>query len=308
MRVLVPGIAGFIGMRLLGHLLEAGHEVVGIVRSASEIQRLPSSVQVRYLIGDVTDPEKLVLQLPSTFDACIYLPGLLREFPNKGITFQKVHTDGVRNLLTICKERGAKRWLQMSALGVGRGYQAGYYRTKLEAEHLVQQSGLDWTIFRPSVVFSETFDPKLNFVSELGDVLRKTPVMPVFGDGKYRLQPVSREVLTKAISDSLELPETFGKTFEIGGPDKLEYQDILKIIASALGKKRAFVHIPFGFMRSVASVLDTFSFFPVTQDQLTMLENENIVIDPNKEREFFEIFKPETKHFEDGVRNFYRKR
>jgi uncharacterized protein YbjT (DUF2867 family) len=305
MRVLLPGIAGFVGKGLLDELLGRGHEVIGIVRSESDLARLPRSGQLQVVYGDVSAPARLSEALPSSFDACIYLPGLLREFPAKGITFQQVHVEGVRNLLKLAKDRGATRWLQMSALGVGRGYSTKYYQTKLEAETLVKQSGLDWTIFRPSVMFSEEYDPRLNFVSELGKVVRMAPVIPIFGDGKYRMQPVALSVLAKAMVDSLSNAETNGKTYEVGGPDQLQYRQILQTIARAQGKKKPMISVPFGLMKGVASLLDRFPFFPVTRDQLTMLEHENIVRDPKLEREFNATFNPKRITFAEGVQRYY---
>jgi uncharacterized protein YbjT (DUF2867 family) len=304
MKVLLPGIAGFIGKSVAHHLVEAGHEVIGVVRSEKDRSAVASSASVSLYLGDVTRPEDLLKTLPN-YDACIYLPGLLREYPAKGVTFQSVHADGVENLITLSKEKGARRWVQMSALGVDQGFNTGYYDTKLQGEQHVRRSGLDWTIFRPSVVFSEEYDPRLNFVSELGNVIAKSPVIPVFGDGKYRLQPVALDVLAKAMADALTMPQTEGKTYDVGGPERLAYREILKIIASAQGMARKpMISIPFGPVKFAASLFDKFAFFPVTQDQLTMLQHENIV-DPEAQRMFEETFAPREVQFADGVKRFF---
>lgn len=303
MKVFVPGIAGFVGKAVQNELLSAGHEVIGLIRGEKDRRWVDPRVTI--IIGDVTESTSLRDKLPA-FDACLYLPGLLREFPQKGILFKSVHADGVRNLIEVAKAKGAKRWVQMSALGVGKGLSTGYYDTKLQGEGHVKVSGLDWTIFRPSVVFSEHYDPRINFVSELGDVIRKSPVIPVFGDGKYRLQPVSLNVLARAMVSSLTMPETYGKTYEVGGPEKLAYRDILRTIAGAQGmSKKPMVSLPFGPFKFLASLLDKYPFFPVTESQLAMLESENIVEDPALERDFERTFKPEHRFFADGVKSFF---
>jgi uncharacterized protein YbjT (DUF2867 family) len=305
MKVLLPGIAGFVGKAVLRHLLANGHEVIGLIRSNKDRDQIGDRASTQLIIGDVTDPSAWAQAIPHV-DAVIYLPGLLREFPSKGVTFQSVHADGVKSLLEVAKSKGATRWIQMSALGVGKGYHTGYYDTKLVGEEHVKGCELDWTIFRPSVVFSEDYDPRANFVSELGNVIAKAPVIPVFGDGDYRLQPVALDVLAKAMVDSLTMTETYGKIYEVGGPEKLSYRDILKTIAAAQGMSRKpILRVPFGPVKFAASLFDKFAFFPVTRDQLTMLEQENVVDSDADIAMFSNTFRPRTVRFTDGVQSYF---
>jgi uncharacterized protein YbjT (DUF2867 family) len=305
MKVLLPGVAGFIGKAVLRHLLDKGHEVFGVVRSDRDKAGLPSDPGLKLMTGDVTRPQYLSTLLPD-LDACIYLPGLLREFPKKGINFQSVHADGVKNLIEVAKAHGATRWIQMSALGVGRGHLTGYYDSKLKGEDHVKVSGMDWRIVRPSVVFSEEYDPRLNFVSELADLVRKAPVIPILGDGQYRLQPVALDILAKAMVDALQMPETFSRIYEVGGPEKLTYIEIIKTIASAQGMgSKPTVKIPFGPVKLMASLLDQYPFFPITRDQITMLQHENTVEDEDKQLEFEQAFQPRSVRFAEGVTSFF---
>jgi NADH dehydrogenase len=146
----------------------------------------------------------------------------------------------------------------------------------------------------------------MNFVSELGNVIGKAPVIPVFGDGLYRLQPIALDVLARSMVDSLTMPETFGQTYEVGGPEKLTYREILKTIARAQGmSKKPLVNIPFAPVRFVASLLDKYSFFPLTRDQLTMLEHENIVQKEEEQIKFERTFTPRRVRFENGVQSFF---
>jgi NADH dehydrogenase len=238
-------------------------------------------------------------------EAIIYLPGLLREFPSKGITFQKVHVDGVRNLLAIAKESGVQRWLQMSALGTTAEATTGYYKTKWQGEQLVQNSGLDWTIFRPSVIFGSEPTKRITFAGELAHAIKVAPFLPIFGNGKYRMQPVSRDVVCGAIVKSLAQPETIGKIYELGGPEKLTYIEIMRGIAQAMGKPKPAVYIPFWPVEMMAALFDRYKFFPLTRDQLVMLKNENIVKDPAREREFETTFHPSQPTFAEGLRGYF---
>lgn len=287
-------------------LRKAGHQVVALLHRADPAwsKRHP---EVRTVVGDVAGAD-LLNDLDQRLDAVIYLPGLLREFPAKGITFERVHAEGVKNIIAQSKKLGATRWIQMSALGVGEGLTTGYYESKLKGEGYVRSSGMDWTIFRPSVIFSDRYDARPNFVSELGNVVRLAPVIPIFGDGNYRLQPVSLEEVSRSMVRALEMPSTVGQTYELGGPQKIAYKDILKVIASAQGLRKPIVRVPFGVVSTAAKLLDTFAFFPITRDQIAMLKHENIVRFPNKEAEFRDTFRLAPHYFEEGVRKFFSSR
>ena len=298
MHIFLTGPTGFVGSRVLDDLLSAGHKVTALAhskRSRAELQRLYP--QVALVIGDASKAEDIRGIIPPGTDAVLYLPGLLREFPKRGATFQAVHVEGVRNLLGEAKRAGVRRWIQMSALGVSADASTGYFQTKWQAEQLVRQSELDWTILRPSVIFDDRPSKQINFVGELAKVIAITPIIPVFGDGQYRMQPVSVDDVSQTTVQSLVKPETIGKTYELGGPEKLLYVQILRLIARSLGKRRRLIHIPFWIVEPMAALLQGFTFFPFTLDQLTMLKEENIIHDPDKEPEWRVTFDLPLKQF-----------
>ncbi len=315
MRVLLAGASGFVGSRVLDDLLRAGHNVTALSQSErSRATILAKHPEVAVVIGDVGNVAEMKRAMPEGIEAIIYLPGLLREFPRKGITFRSAHVEGPKNLLNAWRGAAPRalavsdeqqprlRWIEMSALGTRPNASTAYFSTKWEAEEHIRASDTGWTIIRPSVIFDDRPSDRMNFVGELAKVIRLAPFIPVFGDGKYRMQPVSVDDVSQTIVQALGKSETIGKTFELGGPEKLSYNEIVSQIAVALGKRKPMLHIPFSLARVAASLMEGFSFFPFTVDQLTMLLEENIVRDPGKEKEWREMFELPMKRFGESIK------
>jgi len=162
----------------------------------------------------------------------------------------------------------------------------------------VRASGLDWTIFRPSIIFG----PEDAFVNKLAVMIRRYPVIPVIGDGAYRFQPVSVNDVARCFAMALEMPETFGKTFEVCGPDRLTFNDLLDTIGKVLGKPRvAKLPTPLGVMKVIVPIFQGFSFFPLTMDQLLMLVEENIC-----DGRWQETFHFQPERFAGGIARYLR--
>jgi len=230
--------------------------------------------------------------------ATINLIGIIREFPGRNMTFAKLHVEATRNLLEGSQRAGIRRHLQMSALGTRANAVSGYHRSKYMAEELVRASGLDWTIFRPAIVFG----PKDDFINKLAGYIRSYPVLPVIGDGKYRLQPIAADDVARCFADSLELPGTIGSTYELCGPDRLAYNELLDKIGRVLGKQQvAKLPNPLGIMKLVVPLLQGFSLFPITMDQIQMLTEENIC-----DGSWRETFTFAPQRFEEGIKAYLR--
>jgi NADH dehydrogenase len=298
-KVLLTGATGFVGNEIAGRLLEAGHEVTALVRPVSgpRTGAIPQGVAVAS--GDVQGPD-LEKHLAGA-DAVIHLAGIIREFPARGVTFLQSHVEATRNVDRAMKAAGVKRLVHMSALGASPQASTGYFRTKFEAEKLVQDSGLDWTVFKPSIIFG----PRDQFVNLLARQVSLAPVIPVIGDGEYRLQPVSVHDVAQGFVQALTKPETIGQTYEVGGPRQMTYNQLLDAIGAALGKNTvAKIHVPLGLMKPMIGALERFAFFPITRGQLEMLLMNN-VCDPGA---FFMDFGLEPISFEEGVREYVGKR
>ncbi len=144
MKVSIIGGTGFVGTYLIDALLQAGHTPRVLVRAGSE-RKLAAAAQCETVPGDISDAAALDLCLQGT-DAVIYLIGILREFPAKGITFEESQFHGVERTVAAAQRQGVKQFILMSANGVKAGG-TKYQDTKFRAEQCVQASGLAWTVF-----------------------------------------------------------------------------------------------------------------------------------------------------------------
>lgn len=294
MRIFLAGGTGFVGGHLRRELISRGYSVRLLVHRRSGVAE-PGCEQVE---GDATVPASLAAAARGC-DATINLIGIIREFPGRGATFERLHVEATRNLLNASRAGGVRRFLQMSALGTGPEARTGYFQTKYRAEEEVRASALDWTIFRPSVVFG----PKDEFVNMLAGMIKALPAMPVIGDGSYQLQPIAADDVARCFAGALELPETIGATYALCGPDRLSYNELLDTIARALGMKGVFkVRNPLALMRLVVPVLQRLPFFPLTSDQLEMLV-QGSTCDGSWSATFG--FAPQS--FESGIRSYLKR-
>jgi NADH dehydrogenase len=300
MKVFLTGATGFVGKVMLHRLRQDGHVVRCLVRSGSE-KKLPVEKNVEVRLGDATDPATLEGAMEGC-DAVIHLVGIIREFPARGITFEKLHVEATRNMVNAAKGQGIKRYIQMSANGVRPDARADYHKTKWRAEEAVRQSGLNWTIFRPSLIFG----PEDEFINELASIIRKTPIVPVFGDGNYRLAPVAVEDVAECFCQALRKEETLGQTYAICGPQDYSYDELLDEIGQALDKKSVRkLHQPLCLIKPVVALMENFSAFPITTTQLTMLLEGN-VCDAEEMKKVHEVFEYTPKELPGGIRAYLR--
>jgi uncharacterized protein YbjT (DUF2867 family) len=251
-KVLVTGSSGYIGTRIVERLSADGHEVRPFSRRTG---------------GDITDPVS-VEQAAQGMDAIVHLVAIL---DGSDAEFEAVNAQGPANAVAAAQAAGVRRFLHMSALGVSAEHAplAGYWGSKWKGVQAVTASGLDWTVFEPSFVFSRGGGAFAEF-----ERLVRMPLVPVIGDGKYRHQPVWVGDVAAAFSRALDRPETTGKRYELGGPQAFTFDELLDEIARVTGRRsHPKVHLPAGPMRLQARLLLRYLPPPlkVTPDQITML-------------------------------------
>ena len=279
MRVAIIGGTGFVGSYIVDELQKNGHQVSLLARDGSESKVHRHDLH-RIVVGDVSSAEALRALLDEC-DAVIYCVGILRESRHQGITFEALHYEGLAATVEAATSAGVDRLLLMSANGVkipGTQYQ----ETKLRAEKAAFASGLESTVFRPSVIFG---DPRgrMEFVSQLFRDMVAMP-FPALGfftglspaKGPVLMSPIHVHDVARAFRKALEDSATYGKVYELGGPEVLSWVQIIRRIAAAAGRKKWILPFPLRVMKLAAWLLDWLPFFPVTGDQLTMLAEGNV--------------------------------
>jgi uncharacterized protein YbjT (DUF2867 family) len=273
-RIFVTGGTGFVGKHVVRALLARGFLVRCLVRPGSE-RGLRGFESIDRVPGDVLRSEGLAASAEGCA-AVVNLVGIIREHRTRGITFDRLHVQATRNMLALAKEAGITRYLQMSALGARPDARSRYHETKWRAEEAVRQSGTEWTIFRPSVIFGQGDE----FTTVLAGMIRRLPAVPVLGDGQYRLQPVVVEHVAEGITRALLGGTSVERTYDVAGPRALAFVEIVDEIGAALGRPRVHkIHLPMGALKLATQALQRLPFYPLTMEQITMLE-EGSVADP----------------------------
>jgi NADH dehydrogenase len=287
MRVFIAGGTGFVGGHVARELLRHGHCVSMLVHKHS-----PDIRDVDQHEGDVIKLKSFETAATGC-DAFINLVGIIREYPSRSITFEKLHIKATSNALEAARKSGVARFIQMSALGTRPDAVSQYHRTKFQAEELVRKSGLEWTILRPSLVFG----PKDAFINMLAGQLRLAPLMPIIGNGSYRLQPIHADDVARCFAMSLEMPETVGQCYGLCGNERMTYVELVDSVASAMGKPLPFkLHVPLGLMKLIIPIMQNLPLFPITMDQLQMLIEENVC-----DGSWKQIFRFEPRSFRGGI-------
>lgn len=297
MKIFMTGGTGFVGRRLIRDLLNRGHNLICLCRAGSEKKLGDSIDRVRIVAGDLSSPDSIRRGTEGA-DAVIHLAGIIREFPRRGATFEAIHVDAVRRLVDTAQSLNVRRFIHISALGAHSRALSRYHQTKYRAEDIVRRSDLVYTIFRPSVIFG----PGDAFVSMLAAMTHRSPIIPIIGSGDYKMQPVALQDVTSAIVHALDNPNALYKTYSVGGPQALSYNEIIRTIFRVLGKRRPMIHVPPGLVWAQAAVLDHLPFFPITRDQLLMLLQDNVADDDM----YASDFGIEPIRFEDGIRRTLR--
>ncbi|MEO0410891.1 MAG: complex I NDUFA9 subunit family protein [Pseudomonadota bacterium] len=267
----VIGGSGFIGRYIVQDLAEAGHRVRVGVRSPNQalfLKPLGAVGQVLPMAASVLNEDSIARAVDGA-DGVINLVGILHGNTNQ---FETIQTGGAERVARLAKAAGAKRFVQMSAIGADADSEVDYARTKGEGEQAVLEAFPEATILRPSIVIG----PEDQFMNRFGDMARKSPFMPLIC-GKSRFQPVYVCDVAQAAFKALTSDAYQGQTYELGGPQTYSFKELLSYIMDETMHKRPFLPIPTAIAEIQGAIMGLLPNPPLTRGQVKMLQNDNVV-------------------------------
>ena len=276
MQIGLTGGAGFVGSYVLRELAARGHVVRCLVREggAPEVRR---DQDVRFVVGDVTKPESLS-GLFHGCEAVIHLVGIIEEDKAEGVTFAAIHADGTRNVIREARASNVSRFVFLSANGARPDGVSRYQTSKWRAEEMLRQARFaHWAILRPSLIFGDPGPGQLDFCTRMArDLIRPSPIIPLFGRGLVELQPISVEEVALAVVQAITMPAVHARTICAVGMERYTYTEIVDRITLGLGQRpKRKVSSPVWLARRLIRWLDPTNLLPISADQFEMLLDGN---------------------------------
>ncbi len=301
MRILLTGGTGFVGRHVLRELLTKGYQVRVLVRRGGAPEGFEGE-QVEVVRGDINGS---LGQFMDGIDGVVHLVGIIEEVPSQNITFEELHTRATQNVANAARIACVPRLVFVSANGASEHGETKYQTTKWAAEEAIRNSEIDhWCILQPGLIFGDPGMEREEFCTVLSRTLIKPfPVLPIFGDGLYQLQPVAVEEVAEATVQALTLSEGHGQTIPVVGSDRFTYLEMLDVITRALGMKpKPKIKLPLSIVRSGMRFAG--SMLPITPDQFAMLIAGNI----GEASRFYKTFQVTQRPFNEDNLGYLRLR
>ncbi len=272
--VTVFGGSGFVGRHVVRALAKRGYRVRVACRRpdlAGHLQPLGNVGQIHCVQANLRYRWSIDRAVEGA-DFVINLVGILAEGGKQ--KFDSLQARGAGWVAEAATATGAQM-LQMSAIGADSESASNYARTKAHGEQLVREAAADAIVVRPSIVFG----PEDDFFNRFGAMARISPVLPLIGGGKTKLQPVYVGDLAEAVALAVDGKVAAGTVLELGGPERLSFRACLEKMLEVIERKRGFVSLPFGIAKAMGGILQFAPGAPITPDQVEMLKTDNVVSD-----------------------------
>lgn len=270
--ICVIGGSGFVGRHIVSRLATAGLNVTVPTRQPerckADIILLPNVAMEQ---ADVHDPAQLATLLRGQ-DAVINLVGILQGSES---AFERAHVELPRKIIDACRQQGIRRLLHMSALQAGIEAPSRYLRSKGRGQALVQQSGLDYTIFQPSVIFGHGD----SFLSLFARLAASAPLLPI-GGADARFQPVWVEDVARCFAAALSLPQSIGQTYQLAGPQVYTLRQLVAYAAHLSGHPRPILALPQPLAWLQAALLELLPGALLSRDNLASMQLPSVCAAP----------------------------
>lgn len=275
--VTVFGGSGFVGGQVVHALARRGWRVRVACRRPDKAYKAMTSGgvgQIQTVRCDATRDDEVANAVRGA-DTVVNLIGILYEAGHR--TFHTMHVDVSRRIAEASAAAGVDRLVQMSAIGASPESESDYALSKAAAEMAVREVKPDAVIIRPSVIFG----PGDDFLNKFAQMAQIAPALPLIGGGRTKFQPVHVGDVAEAIARTVERTDAAGRTFELGGPAVMTFEEVLKLVLRETHRSRGLVPLPFFAARAIGSLAQLTAFVGVkpqlTRDQVVMLESDNVV-------------------------------
>jgi uncharacterized protein YbjT (DUF2867 family) len=295
--ILVAGGTGFVGSAITRELLRRGERVAVLGRDLSKVRaRFGDDVEPR--AADVRDPEALAVAMrgADVVVNAVQFPNSPIENRRKGWTFEEIDLKGTRNQVDAAKSAGARRFVYVSGVGAAKEADRQWFRYKWEAEHYLQNSGLEWVILRPTWVYGPE-DVSLNRFLGFANLL---PFIPMFGNGKQSMQPVFVDDVGRVCADAATRPEAANKLFELGGPELMTMNEVVKTALEVAGKRRALLHQPTLIGKIIGGIASALPSPPLSADAIDFITEPAVADNTLLEQ----VLQPRLTPLRDGLATY----
>jgi uncharacterized protein YbjT (DUF2867 family) len=251
--ILITGATGYIGRHLVARLIAQEERLRCLVRNNEKAATMFPSGKVEFAQGDTTSITSLGATMQG-IDTIVHAAFITADHKQSaGNHYEATNVQGTANLVKTAKNAGVKRIIEISGLGTKPDRPGSYMQGRYIAEKMVKESGLDWTIIQPSVLFGK----EAPFIKGLTDLINSAPVVPLIGDGKIMFQPIYVEDVVTVILKTLEDPQhTTNKTFTIGGPAYYSFTQIIDELLKTLHKSRIKIPAPLPLVGIGAAMME----------------------------------------------------
>jgi NADH dehydrogenase len=271
--IVVTGATGYVGSHITRYLVAQGRPVRALVYNPERAHREGrlSGVPVEFVQGDVTQPATLEKAFQGS-EAVIHTVAIAIE--KGGRSYEAINYTGTVNTVNAALKTGVRRFINMSQLGADSRLPYRFLASKGKAQDYVASSGLDWTAFRPSVIWG----PEDEFANTFAKLVPITPIIfPIVAGPEAKFEPVWVEDVAVSAAKALDYPATIGKEFELGGPEILTLEEIERRTLKAIEAKRLMVRFPMSLLKLVVALLEAaLPNPPVTRSLLELLAVSNV--------------------------------
>jgi uncharacterized protein YbjT (DUF2867 family) len=296
MRIVVTGGTGFIGSEVVERLLDTGSDSVVVTsRDPSRHNRWRDRVEmVQAFAGDPLTLGRAFTRADVVIHA-IQFPNHPVENPRRGRTYLETDGRGTEVAARVARRVGVRRFVYLSGAGAGQNRPEPWFRAKDRAEAAITASGLEHVFLRPSWIYGRRDRSMNRFVA----FCRYLPFVPVIGNGKTPVYPISVEDVARTAADAARREDLARATFDLGGPQRLTMDDIIRTIQSVLGKRRPLVHHPVRLMKLLVLPMQLLPEPMLSPSAIDFITQE-VELDPRPAQEAFGSF----RRLEDGLREY----